>query len=112
MTENALALGMSWESLNPWKIVLLIICDVCELASKMLIKLDDNMVKVVNFLHENNGYIGIDKDEFLKKFVAQMDLSIIESCLKELSKIKVLKEENGKIFLKEKVVFKYKNLNN
>ena len=36
LNSNALALGMSLESLSPWKIVLLIICDLFDLVSLLI----------------------------------------------------------------------------
>lgn len=108
ITSNALALGMSWESLSPWKIVLLIICDFFELASKMIIKLDANMVEIVKFLGSNKNTNAVYEKELYEHFNYVSHQEIDES-LTRLVEIKVIEMENDKILLKEKVCFKKEN---
>ncbi len=108
INSNALALGMSWESLSPWKIVLLIICDFFELASKMIIKLDTNMVEIVKFLGSNKNTNAIYKKEIYEYFNNVSHQEIDES-LTKLVEIKVIEMEKEKVLLKEKVCFKKEN---
>lgn len=102
INSNALALGMSWESLSPWKIVLLIICDFFELASKMIIKLDDNMIEIVKFLDLNKKIKPVCKNE-VYDYLNNCSHQDIDDSLSKLAKIKVIEIDNDKILLKEKV---------
>lgn len=108
INSNALALGMSWESLSPWKIVLLIICDLFELASKMIIKLGANMVEIVKFIDSNKGMKTLYKKEIYEHFNNLSHQEIDES-LTRLVEIKVIEMENDKVILKEKAYFKKVN---
>lgn len=108
INSNALALGMSWESLSPWKIVLLIICDLFELASKMIIKLDANMVGIVKFIDSNKGMKTLYKKEIYEHFNNLSHQEIDES-LTRLVEIKVIEMDNDKVILKEKAYFKKVN---
>lgn len=101
--ENALALGMSIESLNPWKIVLLIICDLSQLVSNLIIKLDDNMLEVVKFLDKHDAYRGINLVEVYSNFKSKVS---IDKALKNLVDIKTIELKDEKIYLKEKIFIK------
>lgn len=102
LNSNALALGMSLESLSPWKIVLLIICDLFDLVSKMCIKLDTNMVEIVKFLGSNKK--AIYKKDIYEHFT-NVSPQMIDESLAKLVDIKVIERENEKVLLKEKVCF-------
>lgn len=104
LTENALALGMSWESLTPWKVVLLIVCDLFMFASNLTVKLDDDMIATVRCLHELNAYGGVDKLTFRSKFN-----NASEDVLKRLEETKIISVTDSEIYLKERMLFKKTN---
>lgn len=104
LTENTLALGMSWESLASWKIVLLIVCDLFTFASNLIVKLDDDMVAAVKCLHELNAYGGVDKLTFKSKFN-----NASEDVLERLEEAKIISVTESEIRLQEKMLFKKTN---
>ena len=103
ISENALALGMSYDSLSPWKIVILIVCNLINFATKFIVKLDDDMVNVVEFLDRENAYKGIDKQAVYDHFkVSKLN---VDEALQKLVEIKTIVIDGDVITLKEKVCF-------
>lgn len=106
ISENALALGMSYDSLSPWKYVILIVCNLINFTANSIIKLDDDMISIVEFLDNENAYDGIEMQRVYDKFNGST-LNVDET-LQKLVKIKTILVEGDKITLKEKVRFKKK----
>lgn len=107
LTENAVALGMSYDSLDKCKVALLITIDIINLVSNFCIKLNNDMLKVVYYLHDNNAY---NQGISIKKVKAQTQLgSKWNIVIDDLIRYNIVKVENNTIKLLEKVLIKKKN---
>lgn len=104
LAENALALGLSYDSLDTFKISLLIIIDIINLVSNISVKLDKNMLSIVYYLHENNAY---NKGLSIKKVKEKTQLGQKwDIVINDLIRLNIVQIKNNTIKLLEKVLIK------
>ncbi len=102
LTENVLAYGMTYDAMDAYKWALLVLMNITKLCTGMIVKLDEDMVRVVRYLHKQNAYkVGIPLGQLTQDVRLKRK---VEDVLDDLVRYKSIVVNNNSIILCEKVI--------